>query len=134
TSPLPTRANEENAIVLQTANGFRTDTFPTTSPSPAMLSKDPVLWAAEPVSVGDKDISGLNVAVRNGLRATGRVEFEGAAAKPSTAELTAIKLLIEPIDGRFVGPESSFRAQVDSNGNFYTIGLIGGSYFVRVQA
>src|SRR5262249_26844499 len=41
------------------------------------------MWAQVPVSVGDQDVTGLGVTLRQGLRASGRIVFEGSAAPPT---------------------------------------------------
>jgi hypothetical protein len=86
------------------------------------------------VSVGDNDTTGVTVTLRRGLRVTGRVEFTGTAAKPSPAELRAVRLSMDPADGRLVGYPLSYQAQVDPAGRFYTIGLMAGRYLLRVDS
>ncbi len=101
---------------------------------PPLVSTDPTLWAAAPVSQGDTDTVGVTVTLRAGLRVTGRVEFAGVAAKPTPAELRAIRVSMDPADGRTVAYPSSYQAQIDPNGRFYTIGLIAGRYLLRLDS
>ena len=44
---------------------------------------DTSLWAATPVTVGDKDLANLSIAMRPGIRVTGRVDFSGSRAAPA---------------------------------------------------
>ena len=40
------------------------------------------LWAQQPIMVGDSDLSNVTLALKPGVRVSGRVEFKGAAAMP----------------------------------------------------
>jgi hypothetical protein len=106
---------------------------PSGPPPAALVATDPVLWAATPVSVGDADVAGVNVSLRSGLRVTGRVEFAGASAKPTPAELRAIRVSMDPADGRTIARPTAYQAQIDPEGRFYTIGLMAGRYLLRVD-
>ena len=106
----------------------------TTSGAPGLeappIPAEPTLWATVPVSIGDTDVSGMSVVLRTGLRVSGRVEFEGAADKPTPEQLARIPVLIEPVDGqmdRSVTPPG----RIDAKGNFTSYGIPGGRYFVR---
>jgi hypothetical protein len=101
---------------------------------PPLVPTDPILWTATPVSVGDTDATGVTVTLRAGLRITGRVEFTGTATRPDATQLRGIRVAMDPADGRSIARPSSYQAQIDSNGRFYTIGLIAGSYLVRVTS
>jgi len=103
------------------------------SAPPAMVPTDPTLWAATPVSVADADVTGVNVSLRAGLRVTGRVEFVGATTNPTPAELRAIRVFMDPADGRTIARPTAYQAQIDSEGRFYTIGLMAGRYLLRVD-
>jgi protocatechuate 3,4-dioxygenase beta subunit len=48
----------------------------------------PTLWADQEIAVGDRDISGLRVALQTGFRVSGRLEFEGASAHPPAQRLS----------------------------------------------
>jgi hypothetical protein len=39
--------------------------------------EQPTLWARQPVTVGDRDVSGLRVSLATGVRVSGRMVFEG---------------------------------------------------------
>ena len=49
----------------------------------------PTLWASLPISVGRSAVSGLEVSLRTGLRVSGRIIFEGSAARPGPDVLTS---------------------------------------------
>lgn len=121
------------STVLRTADGMTSSVSSGPAPPP-MLGQDPALWAATPVSVGDQDATGVSVALRIGARVTGRVEFDGTATKPDPASLRAVRVSMQPADGRTVGLPSAYQAQIDPAGPFYTIGLAPGAYILRVES
>ena len=92
---------------------------------------EPTLWATVPVSVGDTDVSGMSVVLSTGLRVSGRVEFEGAADKPSPEQLARIPVLIEPIDWGQMDRNVTPPGRIDVKGHFTSYGVPGGRYYVR---
>ena len=107
---------------------------PAGTPAPApLVPVDPVLWTETAVSVGSTDTTGVAVSLRPGLRVTGRTEFTGSAPRPSAAELRSIVIVMDSADGRTTALPTGYRAQIDSEGRFYTIGLPAGRYLVRID-
>jgi len=99
------------------------------APAAPPLPTDPTLWTAAPVSVGAVDVQGLTLALQEGYTITGRVEFDGAAPRPTPDELTRISIAVEPADGRQRATTQPGR--VDENGAFETPGLVPGPYLLR---
>ena len=99
--------------------------------APAVVPIDPVLWAGHPVTVGDADAAGVAVTLRQGLRVTGRTDFEGTAARPPLDQLRRLRWTFEQADGRLIGYSSQLQAQIDPSGRFYSSGLIAGHYLLR---
>jgi hypothetical protein len=97
------------------------------------LSRDPTIWVATPVSVGESNVAGVAVAAHAGVRVTGRIAFDGTSPRPSPKDLLALPVKVEPIDGRTVSFFTAIAAQVDAEGAFYTSGLPGGRYFIRAS-
>jgi hypothetical protein len=94
------------------------------------LPTEPTLWAEVPVPVGTTDVTDLNVTLQTGLRVTGQVQFDGGAARPENNQLSSIMVMLEPAD---VKPGiSTVRGRVESSGQFATMGVPPGRYFVRV--
>jgi carboxypeptidase family protein len=124
-APVPT--------VVQTGDGRATAVAGGPAPPP-LVATDPTLWAAVPVSVDETDTSNVAVALRTGLRVTGRVEFAGTTPPPEGDRLRAIRLTMDQADGRMVAYPSAYQAQIDSTGRFYTIGLMAGRYLLRVES
>lgn len=103
-------------------------------PAPLVVPTDVALWAAQAVMVGDADATGVAVTLRPGLRITGRLEFEGAATRPTIDPLRRLRWTFEQADGRLIGYVSHHQAQIDPSGRFYSSSLIPGAYLLRCDA
>ena len=91
-----------------------------------------IRWLENAVVVGDADIDDLTVALRDGFRVSGRLEFDGSTRRPPQDRLKVQLIQVEAAD-----PETSQRlpnpvTQVDEGGVFSTAGLKPGRYYVRV--
>jgi hypothetical protein len=93
---------------------------------------DRALWADLPLTIGRTDIVGLTVTLQPGLRISGRFEFEGATGRPTASGLQQVPLAIESADGMGAVPIPTPPSRVDDAGQFTTVGLGPGRYFVRV--
>ncbi len=100
-------------------------------PAPLVVPTDVALWAAQPVTVGDTDATGVAVTLLTGLRITGRLEFEGTATRPAIDQLRRLRWTFGQADGRLIGYVSHHQAQIDPSGRFYSSSLIPGSYLLR---
>ena len=120
------------STVIQTANGgmISSGGGPTALPP---IPPEPTWWANAPVTVGDREVSGLSVTLRQGTRLSGRLEFDGAAERPAEDRLRLTSVQFEQADAR----QSSFsqftlqRAVVEANGQFKTYQLQPGRYVIR---
>jgi hypothetical protein len=109
-------------------------------PIPPPIPTEPTLWATLPVTVGDGDVEGVNVALRTGYRVSGRAEFDGSAPRLEPSRLQRIPIVLERAD--IVGPPASplgglglqqgQSGQFDERGEFTTYGVPAGKYYVRV--
>ena len=92
----------------------------------------PTLWASQAVTVGGEDVSGLTLRLAEGLRVSGNVEFEGAAAPPPDL-MQRVRVTLTPASGQrlaaIVTPGS-----VAADGTFRTVGYPPGRYFVSASA
>jgi hypothetical protein len=95
------------------------------------LPNEPTLWAEAPVAVGTEDLDGLVVSLRQGLKVTGSVQFDGAGTRPPADQLSAISVWLEPATPQ-PGAPGTIRGRVDQSGQFETMGVPPGRYFVRV--
>ena len=101
-------------------------------PGPAPAAAGPTLWTSTPVSVGGQDVGGLNLTLREGTKIAGRVEFEGAAEKPTPERLQLISISMEQADGR--SRVNMPPARVEQTGSFTSSGVLPGKYLLRANA
>jgi protocatechuate 3,4-dioxygenase beta subunit len=132
TTPPPIPDSPAPSTVIQRADGMAS-AVPSAPTAPPMVSTDPTLWAAVPVSVGASGATGVHVSLRPGLRVSGRAEFLGAAPPLDGRALRSIRIWMDPADGRTVALPSAYQGQIDPNGRFYTLGLVAGQYVLRVD-
>ena len=101
---------------------------------PPPIPDEPTWWGRTPVSVADRDVSGVSVTLHSGARVTGRLEFDGTTAtKPTADQLRVASVTIDDAEGRS-GSFNQFtlsRAVVDASGQFNTYQLPAGRYVVR---
>ena len=106
------------------------------SAPPPPVPDEPTWWAQMPVNVADRDVSGVTVTLHAGARVTGRLEFDGAAQKPTVDQLRIATVTVDPADGRS-GSFNQFtmsRGVVDQSGQFKTYQLPAGRYVIRASA
>jgi hypothetical protein len=89
---------------------------------------EPTLWAEIPVTVADADVTNLAAAFRNGVRVSGRIEFEGEAVRPTPDRMQQITVSINPSDGRNAGPLQPTRVRPD--GQFTSMQYLPGKYLI----
>ncbi|HEY6359083.1 MAG TPA: carboxypeptidase-like regulatory domain-containing protein, partial [Vicinamibacterales bacterium] len=120
--------------IIQSVNGAVTmrTIAPSASATVPPLPDVPTLWAESNLSVGPTDVSDVNLGLRNGLRATGRVVFDGSAAQPTPDQLPTNTIALDAADGRTSSVTSSTRGRIDSNGQFTTLGVPPGRYVLRL--
>jgi hypothetical protein len=119
----------EATVIQQGGATIMTRTATVTGAPP--LPTEPTLWAESPVAVGAADVTDLSVLLRPGIRVTGIVQFDGAAARPESTQLSSIAVTLEPADVR-PGGAGTVRGRIEASGQFATMGVPAGRYFVRV--
>jgi hypothetical protein len=92
------------------------------------VSMEPTLWADVPVSVGDVDVTNVQVSLGPGVRATGRVVFAGTA--PTAAQRNAISIVFDLADGRRYPRVGDERVSLMGD-TFVSPELLPGKYLVR---
>lgn len=129
------RAGE--TVTFTTSDGdnmqfVRTVTAVRASGAPPPLPTELMQWAEIPVSVGTRALAGLQVTLREGLRVSGSVAFQGSATQPTPEARGSINISLEPADGRS-GEALRLPGRVDPNGTFNTMGVPAGKYILRVS-
>ena len=94
-------------------------------------SNEPSLWASQTVSVGDGDVAGVALVLREAARVSGRVVFEGETKRPENAALPRIALTLEPAGGQLLERFAVPRATLTTEATFQISGAVPGSYVVR---
>jgi hypothetical protein len=100
---------------------------------PPPLPTDPTLWAEVPISLGTRPLAALAIPLREGLKVSGTVTFQGSAAPPAPEARGSINISLEAADGRSADLMSIARGRVDPNGTFTTMGVPAGKYILRVS-
>ncbi|HUF47667.1 MAG TPA: carboxypeptidase regulatory-like domain-containing protein [Vicinamibacterales bacterium] len=95
------------------------------------LPDEPTLWAEVPVNVAG--VIEVPVALRAGARITGQVAFTGAAERPASDQLPSIRVTLDPADGRTQAMQLNLRGRIETTGQFRTMSVPPGNYFVRVE-
>jgi hypothetical protein len=93
---------------------------------------EPTLWAEVPVTVADADVTNLVAAFRNGVRVSGRVEFEGEAPRPAPDRMQQITVSLNPSDGRNAGGFQPTRVRPD--GQFTSMQYLPGKYVISASS
>jgi len=107
-------------------------TQPMAPTPPTPPTNDVTLWAEMNVGVGNKDLEGVAVSLRTGVKMSGTVQFTGSAQKPDPAMMSSMAVILEPADPKPGVTQAMGR--VDQNGQFSTVGVPPGRYFVRMKA
>jgi len=103
------------------------------APTPASAATpDRALWANLPLNVGEADIDGLVLTLQNGLRISGRVEFDGTLERPAGERLASVPIAIEPAGMIPIVQVPRPPARIDAKRRFTSVGLGPGEYFVRI--
>jgi hypothetical protein len=92
-----------------------------------------LLFADLPVNVAGADVTGVSIVLREGMRVSGRLEYDGAAAKPTPQQLQGMRAVLTPADGRPQTPMNLPTVPpVDRDGLFKTGQYPSGSYAINV--
>jgi hypothetical protein len=105
-------------------------TMITNGPATGSATTEPVLWAQQALTVGDSEVTGLNIALRTGVHFSGRIVFDGAIAPPAADRLTSASVMAVPVDGSQM---SVSPVRADSSGSFTTTQYMPGKYWVTVN-
>jgi len=104
--------------------------------APASVERTTMLaqtqWASLPISLGGEDVHGLTLALRDGLKVSGRVEFSGSAERPNAQRLAQVPVLVESADGRPRNIGAQPPSRIEPDGRFTVQGLLPGKYLLRI--
>jgi hypothetical protein len=97
------------------------------------LPAESTLWAEMPISLGTRGLAALTIPLREGLKVSGTVAFQGSATQPTPEQRSSINISLEPADGRAADLTQTVRGRVEANGTFATMGVPAGKYILRVS-
>ncbi len=87
------------------------------------------VWA--PVTVGERDVTALTLALKPGAKLSGRIVFEGAAAVPTAQQLSNVQVTLAPANGGSAVPAQPPRLNADLT--FKTAAYPPGAYTIGVN-
>jgi hypothetical protein len=87
------------------------------------------LWAESALSVGERNVTDLQLTLRVGARVTGRIEFVGAAPPPPPQRLQQVSIMLTPAEPRPINRAQPGRPA--PNGQFTTAGYTPGRYLIQ---
>jgi protocatechuate 3,4-dioxygenase beta subunit len=82
------------------------------------VPSEPLLHASRQVSVGSRDVTGLELLLQPGPRIRGRAEFVGSATPPTPEQLLNVTVWLEPANGRT--DSNVQQGRFTSDGRFFT--------------
>jgi hypothetical protein len=99
-------------------------------PSP---SSEVMSWAAEPITVGNGDLTGVQVALHGGSAISGHLAYDGSGQVPASTAFRSFRVTpraapgsVSALAGTPIAPVG-----VDGNGQFETPPLVPGSYMLE---
>ena len=96
--PRPPQPSMSNTTIINVGPGAMIG-FGGGPPEPPPVSELPTLWADIPITVGERDLTGVTLTLATGSRIHGQVVFEGGAL-PSAAEMPRIGIGLLLADDR----------------------------------
>jgi len=91
-----------------------------------------VLWASADIGVSGQNITNVVLALRPGMKVTGRMQFEGGAPPPTDLSNARVSLIAR--GDQLAGGGGIPPAQVDATGNFTITGVAPGQYTLSANA
>lgn len=88
------------------------------------------LWAHQPISVGDRDVTGLVIPLNRTMTVSGRVTFSGSAPAPP-GPLRGASAILTSVDTGFAA--RSYFGQLQTDHTFQFIGVLPGRYVLAMN-
>jgi len=95
----------------------------------ANVPAEPTLWATAPITIGESDVNGVTLALREGSRMSGAIMFDGSREKPPATQLTSASFGLESTEGQMAYAQPRGRFAADAT--FNIPGIVPGSYLPR---
>ena len=130
--PRPAAAPSSMITVMTTGGGGMSFGFATSvdpQPPPPVAPSGPSYFGELALSVGDHDMDGVSVTLRQGLHVSGKLVFLGAATPPTPDMLQRMSVALQPIESRTAVLQAAPRVQAD--GQFTSLNYPPGRYLVN---
>jgi hypothetical protein len=102
---------------------------------PPPVDTEPLLFANEPVTVGDTAVRGLTITLRQGVRLSGRADFVGTAPPPLPDSLPTVPVAAGAANGFVPYMASQYSVgHLSTDGTFTTPSLVPGQYVLAPGA
>ena len=95
---------------------------------PASSGPSVALYAKTSVGVNATDVTGVALALAEGAKLSGRVQFDGTATPPTPQQIQGITVTLTAIDGN--GDTTPTPARVGQGGQFKTLGYPPGRFYL----
>ena len=96
----------------------------------APVPSAPTLWGRVPVDVGNVDVTGVALTLRQGSQVSGRLQFDGMSPPPAPAQLARATIAITPVSGVIENAVNNAYKRVEPDGRFASAGLPPGKYWI----
>ena len=94
---------------------------------------EPASWATDVVTVGDRDVSGLQVQMQAGTTVSGRIVIEGTGGSPPLDNLRSGSITARPVPGSAGAFQTrQLTGRTDQNMRFVIPAVIPGAYMMSV--
>jgi hypothetical protein len=97
---------------------------------PPRLSDEPLAYADQPITVIDRNVKDVNIALRQGVHVRGHAEFLGASTPPTPAQMRQTFVTLEPANGQAYG--AIMPNALSDDGHFVTPSSWPSRYLLRV--
>lgn len=84
------------------------------------------------VSIGNRDLTNLEVPIQGSVSLKGRVVFAGGTPQPTAAELTRVSIALEALSASTNSPLRTARSSLSESGTFALPGVPPGPYGVSI--
>src|SRR5262249_45123297 len=81
-------------------------------------------WAAAPIMVGDKDVTGVTLALRDAAHVSGQIVFDGAAARPASRDLLSSAVRVSDVSPMNGVMAPTLQGRFSEDGRFSVEGVV----------
>lgn len=102
-----------------------------TQAAASAATPNPGAWINEPIAVDEHGATALTLSLRGAFTVRGRLEFEGASARPTEAALKNLKITVNKSRLQLRIPEAPPIGEFEGSAQFVARGVAPGRYIIR---